>query len=135
MICGRRIVNKICSKCKSVKDISMFYRNKAKKDGRQTHCKECHNEVTKKWRKANPDKYSTYNCNPRRNEAMKLKSKLRSRQHRLDMTDRYIRDILTMHTDLKLEDIPDDLVQLHKANLALKRELGLTQKIKGRRRT
>ena len=113
----------------------MFYRNKAKKDGRQTDCKECHNEVTKKWRKANPDKYSTYNCNPRRNEAMKLKSKLRSRQHRLDMTDRYIRDILTMHTDLKLEDIPDDLVQLHKANLALKRELGLTQKIKGRRRT
>jgi len=113
----------------------MFYRNKAKKDGRQTHCKECHNEVTMAWRKANPDKYSKYNCTPRRNKAMKLKSKLRSRQHRLDMTDRYIRDILTMHTDLKLEDIPDDLVELHKANLALKRELGLTQKIKGRRRT
>ena len=132
---GRKIVSKTCSKCKTVKNISMFYRNKAKKDGRQTHCKECHNEVTMAWRKANPDKYSTYNCNPRRNEAMKLKSKLRSRQHRLDMTDRYIRDILTMHTDLKLEDIPDDLVELHKANLALKRELGLTQKIKGRRRT
>ena len=129
------IMTKSCSKCKSVKDISMFYRNKYKTDGRQTHCKVCHNEVNMAWRKANPDKYSKYNCTPRRNKAMKLKSKLRSRQHRLDMTDRYIRDILTMHTDLKLEDIPDDLVELHKANLALKRELGLTQKIKGRRRT
>ena len=113
----------------------MFYRNKAKKDGRQTHCKECHNEVTMAWRKANPDKYSKYNCSPRRNKAMKLKSKLRSRQHRLNMSERYIRDILTMHTDLKPEDIPDELVELHKANLALKRQLGLTQKIKGSRRT
>ena len=125
------MMTKPCSKCKVIKDISMFYRNKYKKDGRQTHCKECHNETTMKWRKANPDKYSKYNCSPRRNKAMKLKSKLRSRQHRIDMSDRYIRDILTMHSDLKPEDIPNDLVELHKANLALKRKLGLTRKIKG----
>ena len=125
------MMTKQCSKCKSIKDISMFYRNKAKKDGRQTHCKECHNEVTMAWRKANPDKYSKYNCTPRRNKAMKLKSKLRSRQHRLNMSERYIRDILTMHTDLNPEDIPIELVDLHRENLKLKRFLKLTPKLKG----
>ena len=125
------IMTKQCTKCKNIKDSSLFYRNKYRTDGRQSHCKVCHNEVTMAWRKANPDKYSKYNCTPRRNKAMKLKSKLRSRQHRLDMSERYIRDILTMHTDLNHEDIPDDLVELHKTNLALKRELGLTRKIKG----
>ena len=124
-------MNKTCSKCKTTKDVSMFYKNRGKKDGRQSHCKICHGIITKKWRKANPDKYSSYNCNPRRNKEMRLKSKLRSRQHRLDMSERYIRDILTIHTDLNPEDIPDDLVKLQKANLALKRKLGLTKKIKG----
>ena len=128
-------MKKKCSKCKSNKDISMFYRNKAKQDGKQSHCKECHNEINSQWRKDNPDKYSKYNCSPRRNKEMKIKSKMRSRQHRIDMSDRYIRDQLTMHTDLNSEDIPDDLVRLQRANLALKRKLGLTKKIKGRRRT
>ena len=123
-------MNKKCSKCHITKHVDFFYKNYAKKDGRQTHCKECHNEVTMAWRKANPDKYSKYNCNPRRNETMKLKSKMRSRQRRIDMADSYLRDILTMHTDLKPEDIPDDLVELQKANLALKRKLELTQKLK-----
>ena len=124
------IMTKQCTKCKNIKDSSLFYRNKYRTDGRQSHCKVCHNEVTMAWRKANPDKYSKYNCTPRRNKAMKLKSKLRSRQHRIDMSDRYIRDILTMHTELKPEDIPDDLVKLQKISLALKRKLGLTQKLK-----
>ena len=122
---------KQCTKCKNVKNISMFYRRKSSTDGRQSHCKVCHNEATKKWRKNNPDKYSVYNCSPRRNEAMKYKSKMRSRQHRIDMSDRYLRDQLTMHTDLNSEDIPDDLIKLQRANLALKRKLGLTRKIKG----
>ena len=129
------IMTKQCTKCKNIKDRSLFYRYKYRTDGRQSHCKVCQNEETMAGWKANPDKYSKYNCTPRRNKAMKLKSKLRSRQHRLDMSERYIRDILTMHSDLKHEDIPSDLVELHKANLALKRELGLTKKIKGRRRT
>ena len=61
---------------------------------------------------------------------MKLKSKMRSRQHRHDMTDRYIRDLMSMHTDLKPEDFPDKLVQMYKINLKLKRALKLTNKLK-----
>jgi len=119
-----------CTKCKEIKDISMFYRNKRKINGRQSHCKICHDKVVKKWRKANPNKYSIYNCNPRRNEEMKTKSKLRSRQNRHDMSNGYIRDLMTMHTNLKPEDIPKELVECHKINLKLKRMLKLTKKLK-----
>ena len=119
-----------CTKCKEIKDISMFYRNKRKINGRQSHCKICHDKAVKKWRKANPDKYSTYNCNPRRNEEKKIESKLRSRQHRHDMSDRYIRDLMTMHTSLKPKDIPEGLVECHRVNLKLKRMLKLTKKLK-----
>ena len=119
-----------CARCKITKDNSMFYKNKRKINGRQSHCKVCHNEVTMKWRKDNPDKYSKYNCAPRRNEEMKFKSKMRSRQHRHDMSDRYIRDLMTMHTSLKPEDIPKELVECHRANLKLKRMLKLTKKLK-----
>ena len=119
-----------CTKCKATKDVSMFYKNKRKVNGRQSHCKICHDKAVKKWRKANPDKYTTYNCNPRRNEEMKAKSKMRSRQHRHDMSDRYIRDLMTMHTDLKPEDIPEALVECHRINLKLKRILKLTKKLK-----
>ena len=120
-------MNRICTKCKIVKDISMFYRNKAKKDGRQSHCKMCHNEITIKWRNNNPDKYSKYNCNHRRNKEMKIKSKIRSRTNRRNLTDSYIRDLITMqNTNLIPEDIPTNLVELWRINLKLKRALKLT---------
>ena len=112
-----------CARCKITKDDSMFYKNKRKVNGRQSHCKICHDKAVKKWRKANPDKYTAYNCNPRRNEEMKAKSKMRSRQHRHDMSDRYIRDLMTMHTNLKPEDIPEGLVECHRVNLKLTRKL------------
>ena len=118
---------KECTKCKSTKDISMFYRNKYRTDGRQSHCKVCHNEVTTKWRKANPDKYSIHNCTPRRNKEMKLKSKLRSKTNRRNLTDSYIRDLITMNnTSLKPKDIPQKLVDAYRIQVKLKRILGLT---------
>ena len=120
-------MNKKCTKCHITKHADFFYRNKAKKDGRQSHCKECHNKVTIKWRKANPDKYSIYNCTPRRNEEMKLKSKLRSKTNRRNLTDSYIRDLITMNnTSLKPKDIPQKLVDAYRIQVKLKRILGLT---------
>ena len=124
------MMTKQCTKCKSIKDISLFYRNKYKTDGRQSHCKVCHNEVTKKWRENNPDKYSKYNCSPKRNKAMKKKSKMRSRQYRHDISDKYVSDIMTMNSNLKSEDITREMIELHKINLKIKRKLGLTRKLK-----
>ena len=120
-------MDKTCSMCKVIKDISMFYRDKHALDGRKRNCKECSEIMNKRWRKNNPDKYTKYNCSPRRNKEMKIKSKMRSKQHRLDMTDSYIRDLITMqNTNLKPEDIPNNLVELWRINLKLKRALKLT---------
>ena len=121
---------KICTKCKTKKDISLFYRNKYKKDGRQGECKVCRDKVTTIWRKNNPEKYSEYNSSPKRNKKKKIESKMRSRKQRHNLSDRYIRDIMTMQSNLKPEDIPDELVKAHKVNLKLKRILGMTKKLK-----
>ena len=123
-------MNKTCTECKAVKNISMFYRNKYRTDGRQSHCKICHNETTMKWRKNNPDKYSKYNCSPKRNKASKKKTILRNRKQRHNMSDRYIRDCLTMNTNLNPEDITNEMIELHRTNLKIKRQLGLTRKLK-----
>jgi|TARA_Y100000034_G_C6625899_1_gene273019 hypothetical protein len=123
-------MDKKCSKCKIIKNISMFYRNKYRTDGKQSDCKICHNETTMKWRKANPDKYSKYNCSPKRNKKQKTKSKLRSRRHRHDISDRYMRDVLSMNSDLEHEDITDEMIELARINLKIKRNLKLTKKLK-----
>jgi hypothetical protein len=120
-------MKKACTKCKTVKDISMFFRNKYKTDGRQSHCKVCHNEVTKKWRENNLDKYHKYN---RLSKGNKIKSKMCSRKHRHDMSNSYIRYIMTHHTSLKPEDITDEMIEICKLNLKIKRKLGLTRKLK-----
>ena len=124
------IMKKTCTKCKAVKDISIFYRNKYTTDGRQSHCKVCHNEITEKWRKNNPDKYSKYSCNPRNNKAIKIKSKIRSRKQRHNMSDSYICYVMTCHTNLRPEDITDEMIEICKLNLKIKRKLGLTRKLK-----
>ena len=123
-------MTKTCSKCKIKKDISLFYRDNYKANGRQSHCKICHNKITMTWRKANPDKYSKYSCSPKNNEKMKIKSMMRGRKHRHNMSDKYIRDLITVHSDLEFKDIPDEFVKVYRINLKLKRALELTRKLK-----
>ena len=62
---------------------------------------------------------------------MKIKSKMRSRELRHNMSNSYIRDLMTMNNNLKPEDIPKELVEAHRINLQIKRKLGLTAKLKG----
>ena len=122
-------MDKTCSMCKIVKDISMFFRDKNRKDGRKYHCKECSSIMNKRWRKNNPDKYKQI-CNPKRIKELTVSSKYRSRQNRHDMSNYYIRDLMTMHSNLRPKDISDELVELYRINLKLKRELKLTRELK-----
>jgi HNH endonuclease len=47
---------KKCSKCKIEKLEKDFSKRKRSKDGLDYHCKECHNEKERIWRKNNPEK-------------------------------------------------------------------------------
>jgi hypothetical protein len=48
---------KKCTKCHIEKDVSEFNKNKSKKDGLQTLCKECGREKSKSYYKDNHDKH------------------------------------------------------------------------------
>ncbi len=46
---------KECRRCKEVKPLTDFYKNKANKDGLGTYCKPCSNRISNEWRKKNPE--------------------------------------------------------------------------------
>jgi 5-methylcytosine-specific restriction endonuclease McrA len=49
---------KQCSKCKGVKTVDCFGKQKDKKDGLRSHCKSCRSESSRKYRENNPEKVS-----------------------------------------------------------------------------
>ena len=51
-----KIAVKKCSKCKKVKPITEFYKDKRHTDGLQSHCKKCHLEYGEKWVEKNREK-------------------------------------------------------------------------------
>lgn len=57
--------NKQCSKCKEVKHIDEFYKDKRTQSGLKSECKKCHILQNKEYNKAyqieNKDKLSEYN--------------------------------------------------------------------------
>lgn len=50
---------KYCKECEEWKqmDSSNFYVSSKTKDGHSAFCKECHNKLSKKWQKENPERY------------------------------------------------------------------------------
>lgn len=44
-----------CSKCHKIKTTDSFCKDKSKKDGVQTKCRQCDNERSRKWRENNPE--------------------------------------------------------------------------------
>lgn len=51
---------KQCNKCKEVKPLSDFSKNKNSKDGYQYVCKTCSSAAKKAWKKANKEKVAAY---------------------------------------------------------------------------
>ena len=45
---------KVCAKCKEETELTNFYVDRTKKDGRKTYCKQCSNTQKKKWLQNNP---------------------------------------------------------------------------------
>ena len=123
-------MTKQCNKCEEIKDVSKFYKRGDRTDGYKSICKICDNIMSNIRRKKNGYKYD----HKRQVKHHKL-SKINSQRHRSDMSDMYIRSLMTKKSKyLDPDDITDEMVELHRTNLKLKRALGLTPKL-GRRRT
>lgn len=119
------IMDKFCNKCKTTKDTSMFYKDNSKKSKIRSLCKVCDNAKTDAWRENNMERYlarqrDRFKKDPKQRET----NKNRSQRHRDDMSDMYIRSLLTKRsTNLKPEDITDDLIKFTRETLKLKRAL------------
>ena len=122
---------KKCNKCKKIKDVSEFYRRKTKSGWNYRYiCRLCDNKVASIRRKAGGWKNEKKRQGPGSKHS--ILSKITSQKHRNEMSDMYIRSLITKKSkNLKPEDIPDELVIAHRENLKLKRKLELTPKLKG----
>ena len=76
---------KTCCNCKEEKVLTAFHNDKGKKDGKSHRCKECANEITKKWQKDNKEAYNEKNKNWRKdNEQYKSYHCARQNKRRAD---------------------------------------------------
>ena len=115
---------KHCNKCNNDKDISMFYKDRSQKFEVRSICKKCDDITTELWRDNNKEKYLSRQRERSREKNAKKTRKIRSQKHRTEMTPMYIRSLITKKSKgLDPKDIPDELVQLHRAALKIKRKL------------
>ena len=88
-------MTKYCNKCKSTKDISLFYKCSSKKDKKASNCKKCDDTAKNNWRESNPEKVKSYEKHRWRFTDKKEKDLKRALNHRLNMSDSYIRELMT----------------------------------------
>ena len=117
-------MTKKCNKCSNNKDIFMFYKDKSQKHGIRSCCKKCDDKTTELWRKNNKDVYLANQRERSRGKHAKKVRKIRSQKHRTEMSDMYIRSLITKKSKiLKSEDISDEFIIICRENLKLKRFL------------
>ena len=51
---------KTCSRCHETKSLNEFYKDNRAKDGKQSECKKCHDERTKKYCQEHPEEMTKY---------------------------------------------------------------------------
>lgn len=66
-------LSKLCNKCNNIKSITLFYKDKTKKDGIDCYCKECKNIIIKQRYDLNKDKYIQKSRKYRENNPEKTK--------------------------------------------------------------
>ena len=123
-------MTKKCNKCNKIKNVSEFHKRKYKASiGYRYICKVCDNKEVLARRKKTGWKNEKKRQGPGSKHS--VLSKIISQKHRVEMSDMYIKSLMTKKSKhLKPEDIPDELVQAYRENLKLKRQLGLTPKLK-----
>ena len=127
-------MTKKCSTCKIKKDMSLYYKCKAKKDGLASNCKKCADRGKLLWRIKNKAKVAGYERKrwklKGRNSKKRTDDRIRSQKNRTEMSDAYMRELITKKSDLNPEDLSDEFIEMCRLNLKLKRALKLTPKLK-----
>ncbi len=65
---------KRCTKCKKIKPLTEFYKDKNAKDGHMCRCKVCRDEATKNYQKAHPEKIKSISKKCREKNPEKYRS-------------------------------------------------------------
>ena len=118
-------MTKKCNKCKEVKNVSNFYKRGDRTDNYKYICKICDHISANIRRKKNGYKYD------KKRQVLNSKhhklSKINSRKHRAEMSDMYICSLITKKSKvLKPQDITNEIIEIYRLNLKIKRKLGLT---------
>lgn|SRR5574338_81732 len=71
---------KTCYLCGCHKELNEFYKNKSRKDGFQTHCKECNKILIRERYKKNPEYYLNKNAVSRLENSIYVKELLKDRK-------------------------------------------------------
>lgn len=135
---------KPCSKCGEVKSLKEFYKNGAMtKDGLTSTCKTCQSKQKKKYYQENRDhiKGEVERRIKGSPEARKAKMKYLRRYHREhkeevnkksrekyakdreELADKYVLSLLRQGTNLKRDDIPEELVEAKRLQIQIERTL------------
>ena len=121
---------KECSTCRESKPFTEFYKKRDSITGCQAACKKCHNIARQASREKNPDQAKKWDRNRKYTPEAKARrlriGRARNQFYRDTLADCYIANLLAMHSQLKPEDISQDLIKATRVNLELKRALGLT---------
>ena len=121
---------KDCSKCGNYRPFSEFYKKTNSKTGYQAACKPCHKEGKRVWRANNPDKAKAWDDNRKytseQKEAKLKANRLKNKHYRDTLADVYIANLIASKYSFKAKDVPQELIELTRINLQLKRQLGLT---------
>lgn len=64
---------KTCSSCKETKELSLFVKNKTRKDGYSAMCRVCTQEYSKAYRKENKEQIAQYNAFYKENNKERVK--------------------------------------------------------------
>ena len=113
---------KKCNKCKKTKNFSEFYVRRARKNGYRYICKLCDNKASNARRKKNG--YISKGKKQVLGSKHHKMSKINSQRHRDEMSDMYIRGLICKKSkNLKPKDISNELIEVWRTSLALKRAL------------
>ena len=113
-----------CTKCKKIKSLDGFYKRKGSKCGYRRPCIECYNNKDIcKWRVYSKEYWKEY----RQRDKSKKTWRKWFLKRRENITDSYIKKLLTSRSNLRFEDIPQELVEAKRQYVKIKRITKETQ--------